>query len=54
MFAGVCCHQILKNITWQQKQEKIILANFYYHFHENKKIQTILTNALCISDQSNV
>ena len=41
------CHQILKNIPWEQVQEKIILADFYYHFQQNKKIQIILTNALC-------
>ena len=34
--------------------KKNILPDFYYHFHKNKKIQIILTNALCISDQSNV
>ena len=27
-----------KNATWQYVQEKIILADLYYHFQENKKI----------------
>ena len=45
-----CCHQILKNIIWQHRQEKIILKDdFYYHFQENKKMQIKLTNILCIS-----
>ena len=30
--------QILKNITWQHAQEKIILEDFYHYFQENKKI----------------
>ena len=40
--------QILKNITWQHVQEKIILLDFHYHFQQNKKIRIILTNVLCI------
>ena len=27
-----------KNVTWQHVQEKIILADLYYRFQENKKI----------------
>ena len=48
-----CYHQTFRKATRRHVEEEIILADFYCHFQE-KKMWIVLTNALCISDQSNV